>query len=98
MNFLFQIANDEQSSCVFISGDKSEIFAYKNVFGAQNVDPKYEILNVWDEPQGLAIGFNNNLYYSDSQYGVVEIGRQVINANRNEIGNDIRKYYRVFFQ
>lgn len=97
VNFLFQIANDEQSSCVFISGDKSEIFAYKNVFGAQNVDPKYEILNVWDEPQGLAIGFNNNLYYSDSQYGVVEIGRHVINANRNEIGNDIRKYYRVFF-
>lgn len=91
MNFLFQIAYDEQSSCVFISGNKSEIFACKKVFGAQNVDPKYETLSVWNETQGLAMGFNNNLFYSDSQYGVIEIRRHVIYASKNEMANDIRR-------
>lgn len=44
------------------SGGESNIFIYKNVFRAQNVDLKYKTLHVWDEPQGLAIGFNNNLF------------------------------------
>lgn len=97
VNFLFQIAYDEQILRLFISGHTSNLYAYQNVLGAKDVDPKYETLNVENEPQGLAIGYQNKLVFSDSQNGVIEIGRNVILANRNRMTIDIGRNARVLF-
>lgn len=97
VNFLYQIAYDEHLSCLFISGHNSQIYTYQKGFGAKDIDPKYKTLNVENEPQGLAIGFKSKLVYSDSQNGVIEIGRNVVFANRNKMTIEIEKNAHVLF-
>lgn len=61
--FLFHIAYDEQSSYLYISGYSPKIYTLQNVEGVRKTEPTYEILNVKNEPQGLAIGYNKkNLF------------------------------------
>lgn len=95
VNFLYHVAFDEESLSVFISGNRPEIFTYQNVSGVRNT--RYKTFFVENEVQGLTIGFKNKLVYSDSQNGVIEVGRNVIYANRNEMAIDIRKNARVIF-
>lgn len=97
VSFLYHIAFDEQSSSVFISGNKPQIFTYQNVFGVRNIESKYKTFIVENEAQGLTIGFKKNLVYSDSQNGVIEVGRNVIYANRNEMKIAIERNARVIF-
>lgn len=94
-NFLFHIAYDEQ--CLFISGYNSKIYTYQNVLKVRKKEPKCEILNVENEPQGLAIGFKNKLVYSYGKNRVIEIGRNVIYQNRKEMTVDIGRNARVLF-
>lgn len=97
VNFLYHIAYDRQLSRLFISGYNLKIYTYHNVFGIGNIESKYETLNVENEPQGLAIGFNKRLIYSDSQNGVVEIGQNIINENQNEMTTRIGRNARILF-
>lgn len=56
-----------------------------------------ETLTVENEPQGLTIGFNKRLVYSDSQNGVVEIGQNIINEKGIEKAINVGKNARILF-
>lgn len=102
VKFLYHIAYDKQLSRLCISGHSPKIHVYKysynNVFGICNIDSKYEILIVEDEPQGLAIGYKNRLVYSDSQNGVIEMRQNITHEKGNEMPIKSGRNARILFK
>lgn len=96
-NFLFHIVYSEQLSCVYVSGDKSNVYAYWNVLEVKNPSSKLKIIDVSHEPNGLAIGFNNCLVYSVGYYGVFEIGRNINSDPKRVVSETVQSTGRLIF-
>lgn len=96
-NFLFHIVYSEQLSCVYVSGDKSNVYAYWNVLEVKNPSSKLKIIDVSHEPNGLAIGFNNCLVYSVGYYGVYEIGRNINSDPKRPVSETVQSTGRLIF-
>lgn len=84
-------------SCVYVSGDKSNVYAYWNVLEVKNPSSKLKIIDVSHEPNGLAIGFNNCLVYSVGYYGVFEIGRNINSDPKRPVSETVQSTGRLIF-
>lgn len=63
--------------CVYVSGDKFNVYVYWNVLEVKNFLFKLKIIDVLYELNGFVIGFNNCFVYFVGYYGVYEIGRNI---------------------
>lgn len=63
LNFLFYIVYSEQLLCVYVSGDKFNVYVYWNVLEVKNFLFKLKIIDVLYELNGFVIGFDNCFVY-----------------------------------
>lgn len=82
---------------MYVSGDKSNVYAYWNVLEVKNPSSKLKIIDVSHEPNGLAIGFNNCLVYSVGYYGVFEIGRNINSDPKRPVSETVQSTGRLIF-